>query len=56
MEKFYGKVIPWSEYAEKEASFSKDKKARKEVIDTIIKLNKEEHITIILITHYMNEV
>ena len=30
MEKFYGKVIPWSEYAEKEASFSKDKKARKE--------------------------
>lgn len=30
MEKFYKKVIPWSEYAEKEASFSKDKKARKE--------------------------
>lgn len=33
-----------------------DKKARKEVLDTIIKLNKEEHITIILITHYMNEI
>ena len=33
MEKFYGKVIPWSEYAEKEASFSKDKKARKEAYE-----------------------
>lgn len=33
-----------------------DKKARKEVLDTIIKLNNNEHITIILITHYMNEV
>ena len=33
-----------------------DKKARQEVMDTIIRLNKEEHITIILITHYMNEV
>lgn len=33
-----------------------DKKARKEVMDMLIKLNKEEGITIILITHYMNEV
>ena len=30
MEKFYGKVIHWSEYEEKEASYPKDKKARKE--------------------------
>lgn len=33
-----------------------DKKARKEVMDTIIKLNKEDNITIVLITHFMNEV
>lgn len=32
-----------------------DPKGRKEVIDTIYKLNKEEGITIILITHYMEE-
>ena len=29
-----------------------DPKGRKEVIDVVLKLNKEEHITIILITHY----
>lgn len=28
---------------------------RKEVISTIKKLNKEKHITVVLITHYMNE-
>lgn len=28
---------------------------RKEVIDTIIKLNKQEGITVVLITHYMDE-
>ncbi|MBR2024627.1 MAG: energy-coupling factor transporter ATPase, partial [Clostridia bacterium] len=28
---------------------------RKEVMNTILRLNKEEGITIILITHYMNE-
>ena len=33
-----------------------DPSGRKEVIDTIIKLNKEENITIVLITHYMDEV
>lgn len=32
-----------------------DPLGRKEVMDTILKLNKEEKITIILITHYMNE-
>lgn len=32
-----------------------DPRGRKEVIDTIYKLNKEENITIILITHYMEE-
>lgn len=32
-----------------------DPSGRKEVIDTIKKLNKEEGITIILITHYMEE-
>lgn len=32
-----------------------DPKGRKEVIDVIIKLCKEKGITIILITHYMNE-
>ena len=33
-----------------------DPNGRKEVIATITKLNKEEHVTIILITHYMDEV
>ena len=28
---------------------------RKEVIDTVIKLNKQEGITVVLITHYMDE-
>lgn len=32
-----------------------DPKGRKEVIDTIYRLNKEDNITIILITHYMEE-
>ena len=32
-----------------------DPVGRKEVIDTVIKLNKEEGITIVLITHYMDE-
>lgn len=32
-----------------------DPRGRKEVIETIYKLNKEENITIILITHYMEE-
>jgi energy-coupling factor transport system ATP-binding protein len=32
-----------------------DPLGRREVMDTILKLNKEEKITIILITHYMNE-
>jgi len=32
-----------------------DPSGRKEVIDTIVKLNKEEGITIVLITHYMDE-
>jgi len=32
-----------------------DPQGRKEVIDTIYKLNREENITIILITHYMEE-
>lgn len=32
-----------------------DPKGRKEVIDTIYKLNKEKNITVILITHFMNE-
>ncbi len=32
-----------------------DPKGRKEVIDAITKLNKEEHINVILITHYMEE-
>lgn len=32
-----------------------DPSGRKEVIDTIKKLNKEEKITIVLITHYMDE-
>ena len=33
-----------------------DPKARREILDTIIRLNKEENISIILITHYMEEV
>lgn len=32
-----------------------DPSGRKEVIDTVKKLNHEEHITIVLITHYMEE-
>ena len=32
-----------------------DPSGRKEVLDTIIKLNKQENITILLITHYMDE-
>lgn len=32
-----------------------DPNGRKEVIDTVMKLNKEEDITIVLITHYMDE-
>ncbi len=32
-----------------------DPSGRKEVIETIIRLNKEENITIVLITHYMDE-
>jgi energy-coupling factor transport system ATP-binding protein len=32
-----------------------DPSGRREVIDTILKLNREENITIILITHYMDE-
>lgn len=32
-----------------------DPSGRKEVLDTIIRLNKEEGITIVLITHYMDE-
>jgi len=33
-----------------------DPKARREILETIIRLNKEENISIILITHYMEEV
>ena len=32
-----------------------DPKGRKEIIDTIIKLNREKGITIVLITHFMEE-
>ena len=32
-----------------------DPNGRKEVIDTVMKLNIEEGITIVLITHYMDE-
>lgn len=32
-----------------------DPKGRKEVMDTILSLNKEKNITIVLITHYMDE-
>ncbi|MEE8826995.1 MAG: energy-coupling factor transporter ATPase [Eubacteriales bacterium] len=33
-----------------------DPNGRKEVIDTVRELNKTEHVTVILITHYMEEV
>jgi len=33
-----------------------DPRSRREVIDNILRLNREEGITIILLTHYMNEV
>ena len=33
-----------------------DPAGRKEVINTVLKLNKEENITIIYITHFMDEV
>ena len=33
-----------------------DPMGRKEVIDTVHRLNEEEHVTVILITHYMEEV
>ena len=32
-----------------------DPKGRKEIINTILKLNREKNITVILITHYMEE-
>ncbi|MBQ5440581.1 MAG: energy-coupling factor transporter ATPase [Clostridia bacterium] len=32
-----------------------DPRGRQEVMDTIVKLNKEQNITVILITHYMDE-
>ncbi|MDO5478880.1 MAG: ATP-binding cassette domain-containing protein, partial [Clostridia bacterium] len=32
-----------------------DPKGREEVLDTILKLNRENGITVILITHFMNE-
>ncbi len=32
-----------------------DPKGRSEVMDTILKLNKEKHMTIVFITHYMEE-
>ncbi len=33
-----------------------DPKGRKSVLETVKKLNKEEHITIVLITHHMDEI
>ena len=33
-----------------------DPKGRKEVMDTILKLNKKENITVVHITHHMEEV
>ena len=33
-----------------------DPNGRKEVIDTVRELNRKEHVTVILITHYMEEV
>ena len=38
-----------------EPTAMRDPNGRKEVIDTVMKLNKEEGITIVLITHYMDE-
>jgi energy-coupling factor transport system ATP-binding protein len=32
-----------------------DPKGRREVMDTILRLNKEKNITVVLITHHMNE-
>lgn len=32
-----------------------DPKGRKEIVDTLLKLNREKNITVILITHYMEE-
>ena len=32
-----------------------DPKGRDEVMDTIVKLNKETHMTVVLVTHYMDE-
>ena len=32
-----------------------DPKGRKEIVDTLIRLNKEKGITVVLITHYMEE-
>ena len=32
-----------------------DPEGRREVINTVKKLNKKEHKTVVLITHYMNE-
>lgn len=32
-----------------------DPKGRKEVMDTVLRLNREENITVIMITHYMTE-
>ena len=32
-----------------------DPKGRREIVDTLIKLNKEKDITVVLITHYMEE-
>lgn len=32
-----------------------DPRGRKEVIDTVLKLNREKHITVVLITHHMDE-
>ena len=39
-----------------EATAMLDPGGRKDVLDTIVRLNKDEHITVILITHYMEEV
>lgn len=38
-----------------EATAMLDPKGRKDVMDTLIKLNREQGITVITITHYMNE-
>ncbi len=32
-----------------------DPKGRREVLDTVIRLNREKHITVVLITHHMDE-